>query len=94
MTISAGLSRRGKTLKPVVRDAGRVQPGDLSLAAHLHHLQLAHDGVAVDRLVEPQQPVGHREHGAVVLAFAVLAEEKGGGLVAGEHQREALHEVA
>ena len=67
-----------------VGDTCRVQAGDLPLTAHLHQLQLANDGVAIDGLGEPEKPVGHREHCAVVLAFRVLSDEKRGGLEARE----------
>ena len=76
-----------------VRDAGHVQSRDLALAAHLHHMQLADDGVPFDGLVKPEKPVGHREHGVVVLAVGILPDEEGRGLAAREGQREALHEV-
>jgi hypothetical protein len=40
-------------------------------------VQLAHNGVAIDSLVEPQKPVGHREHCAVALAVCILPDEEG-----------------
>ena len=89
----AGLRSSREDAVARVRDAGGVQPGDLALAAHLHHLQLAHDGVALDGLVEPDEPVGHREHRVVVLALGIFPDEEGGGLEAREREREALHEV-
>src|SRR5438874_6892156 len=76
-----------------VSDACRVQAGNLPLAAQLYHLQLAHDGVAVDGLREPEETVSDREHCAVVLDFGVLPEQDGGGLIARERERKALHDI-
>ena len=91
--ISSGLRMRGKTLKPASVMRAVCSPGicpwpRIFITCSLRTTELRSIG-----LVEPEQPVGHREHRAVVLTLAVLPEEEGGGLVARERQREALHEV-
>ena len=75
-------------------DAEGVQAGHGLLAAQLHDLHLAHDRVALDALVEPEQSVGHGEDRVVAqLAFDVLADQERGGLPTGQVQRQALDEA-
>ena len=72
-------------------DAEGVQPGDGILAAHLHDLHLAHDGVSLGALVEPEQPVGDGEYRVVAnLALDIFADQERGGLPTGQVQRQAL----
>jgi hypothetical protein len=62
-------------------------------AAHLHDLHPAHDRVALDGLVEPEQPVGHGEHRVVAqLALDVFADQERSGLPTGQVQRQPLDE--
>ena len=85
---------RGKTCRPSRGDAQRVQPGQRRLAAHLHRLQLAHAGVAVDALVQPQDAVGHGEDRVLgAIALGVLADQKGRRLPAREMHRQAFQEA-
>ncbi len=77
-----------------VGDAEGVQAGHGLLAAQLHDLHLAHDRVALDALVEPEQPVGHGEDRIVAqFAFDVLADQERGGLPTGQVERQALDEA-
>ncbi len=75
-------------------DAEGVQAGHGLLAAQLHDLQLAHDRVPLDALVEPEQPVGDGEDRVVAqLALDVLADQERGRLPTGQVQRQALDEA-
>ena len=70
-----------------------MQARDGRLAAQLHDLHLAHDRVALDALVEPEQPVGDGEDRIVAeLALDVLADQERGGLPTRQVQGEALDE--
>src|SRR3972149_2561363 len=51
-------TRTREDLDAVAGDAEGVQTRHCSLPAHLDYLQLAHDGVAVDALEEPEDAVG------------------------------------
>ena len=85
---------RGKVCRPSLGDAEGVQAGHGLLAAQLHDLHLAHDRVALDALVEPEQPVGDGEDRVVAqLALDVLADQERGGLPTGQVQRQALDEA-
>ena len=73
-------------------DAEGVQPRQCRLTAHLHDLQLAHHGVALDALAQPDQPVGHREHRVGIGLVEVFADQEGRGLPAGHQHAQLLDE--
>ena len=68
-------------------------PGSVGLAAHLHDLHLAHHGVALHALAQPDQAVGHREHRVGVGLVEVLADQEGRGLPARHQHAQLLHEL-
>ena len=83
----------GEGLHPVGGDAERVQPRDGRLAPELHDLQLPHDRVPLDLLVQPEEPVGHGEHGVVAdLPLGVLPDQEGGRLPARQVEGQPLDE--
>ena len=81
-------------LHPVAGDAEGVQARHGRLAAHLHDLQLAHDRVALDALVQPEEAVGDGEDRVVAdLRLGVLADQEGRRLPARQVQRQPLDEA-
>ena len=70
------------------------RPGTDSWPRSFMTCKLAHDRVALDALVEPEQSVGHGEDRVVAqLAFDVLADQERGRLPTGQVQRQALDEA-
>ena len=83
----------GEGLQPISGDAERVQSWNGRLAPELHDLQLPHDRVPLDLLVQPEEPVGDGEHRVVAdLPLGVLPDQEGGRLPARQVEGEPLDE--
>src|SRR6185295_17938059 len=75
---SAGQAERAREgLDAVIGNADGMEPRDGSLTTKLGDLQLSHDGIALRHLGEPEESIGHGEHGITADLFLfILANEK------------------
>src|ERR1700682_590159 len=61
-------------------------------AARLDHLKFSNDGIPIDGLREPENPVGNRKDRIALLFLCVLAKEEGGCFPSCEMKCETLNE--
>lgn len=87
----SGLAREYR--HPVAGDTEGVKSQKGGLPSHFDELELAHDGVALDTLGEPQYPVGDGED-RIILSFRVMIfpDQKGRRLPGGEMEGKSLDE--
>jgi hypothetical protein len=85
--------RPRESLETGIGNPDGVQSRHRPLTAQFHDLELAHDGIALHILIEPEKTVSDGKDGIIArLGFDILPDQKSSGLPTGQEQTQLLHE--